>query len=145
MVNSAKSVLLPRMKNNVRQITGFLLLGIYLAVASPLQELLKLPVLIEHFQEHLREKPQTSVLGFVILHYFSGSPHDSDYERDMQLPFKTLEVTAFSLAVADFAPESFATHIVPSLKQAGNPFRRSASSHPSHFWLCLPNLRKYKR
>lgn len=138
MVNSAKSVLLPRMKNNVRQITGFLLLGIYLAVASPLQELLKLPVLLEHFQEHLREKPQTSVLGFVILHYFSGSPHDSDYERDMQLPFKTLEVTAFSLAVADFAPESFATHIVPS-PEASRQSLPPVCQFPSKPFLAMPS------
>lgn len=28
-------------------------------------------------------------LAFLDMHYMHGSPHDDDYDRDMQLPFKT--------------------------------------------------------
>lgn len=83
------------------------MLSVYLAAATPLHELCKLPALLDHFQEHRREDPTISVLGFIVLHYLSGSPRDADYARDMQLPFKTLEITPLGLAAAHHLPTSF--------------------------------------
>lgn len=69
----------------------------YLAAATPMMELFKLPILVEHYHEHQQESPAISVLEFLFLHYFNGNPRDADYDRDMQLPFKTLEVAPFAL------------------------------------------------
>jgi hypothetical protein len=68
---------------------------------TELHQLLKFPVLTQHFAEHKKQNPETSILSFVILHYFSGTLHDKDYEKDMQLPFKTADCAAainFALA-----------------------------------------------
>ncbi len=51
--------------------------------------MLKLPVVFEHFAEHKKEDKNITFLQFLAIHYLHGSPKDADYDRDMQLPFKT--------------------------------------------------------
>lgn len=51
-------------------------------------ELLKLPVVFQHYQEHKQLNKDLTLLEFLDIHYMHGSPHDTDYDRDMQLPFK---------------------------------------------------------
>lgn len=53
-------------------------------------ELLKLPVLLEHFGEHRQRSPEVSFFQFLSMHYAQADTTDQDHERDMQLPFKTL-------------------------------------------------------
>jgi len=89
----------------------------YLAAATPLMELFKLPILIEHYCEHQQESPDISVAEFLFLHYFNGNPRDADYDRDMQLPFKTLEVTAFALVAVHFPTETIALHTISTPAQ----------------------------
>ena len=56
---------------------------------TELHQVLKLPVLVQHYFEHKAENKNITLGGFIVLHYFSGNPVDDDYARDMQLPFKT--------------------------------------------------------
>jgi hypothetical protein len=69
-------------------------LSIYLFGATPLGELLKIPLLIEHFVEHKSENKSISFFTFLKMHYFNGDPHDADYEKDMKLPFKTISINS---------------------------------------------------
>jgi len=66
----------------------------------------KLPVVFQHYIEHKKEDKNISMLAFLHLHYLCGSPKDKDYERDMQLPFKS---SSFCIAasIADFVPLTF--------------------------------------
>ncbi|MBK9337020.1 MAG: hypothetical protein IPM98_10715 [Lewinellaceae bacterium] len=118
---------------NNRYITGLFLLALYVATATPLAELIKVPVLFEHYQEHRQESPDISVLDFFLIHYFNGNKRDADYSRDMQLPFKTIEAASAALAVvqypADWAisdtpnPSPLRKQILPaSLLSPPNPF-----------------------
>ena len=66
----------------------FLLLN-FLFASTEAHQLLKLPLVFEHYAEHRKEDRNMSFLEFLVMHYLSGSPRDADYERDMQLPFKT--------------------------------------------------------
>lgn len=50
---------------------------------------LKLPKIFEHFAEHKLEDKNISFFEFLAIHYMHGSPKDKDYDKDMQLPFKT--------------------------------------------------------
>ncbi|RYZ24382.1 MAG: hypothetical protein EOP49_45820 [Sphingobacteriales bacterium] len=59
---------------------------------SELPQLLKIPVFIEHFQEHQQRDPGTTVWGFIAEHYQGKFVVDDDYQRDMQLPFRTTNV-----------------------------------------------------
>jgi hypothetical protein len=69
-------------------VTIFFLL-IYLLSVTEAHQLLKIPVVFEHFAEHKKDDKSISFFGFLQMHYMQGSKKDKDYERDMQLPFKT--------------------------------------------------------
>lgn len=86
-----------------------------LLAQSPLQQLLKLPVLLEHFTEHrIRSHGETSFFEFIHHHYFTTHPDDGDTDRDQQLPFRTSEVIMMGSTVMvpeqilpDFEPPVF--------------------------------------
>jgi hypothetical protein len=66
-----------------------LLLFLYLTSATEFNQLLKLPVLIAHFNEHRELDQQLSLAGFLYMHYTDHDLNDNDQDRDMQLPFKS--------------------------------------------------------
>lgn len=71
-----------------------LLLGFYLLSCTELQELAKLPVLVQHYFEH---KSLDSGITFssYLVHHYNDVPHtDNDGARDNQLPFKTHDICA---------------------------------------------------
>lgn len=72
----------------MKKMMSIFFLSVYLTAFTSLKEVWKLPVLIEHFMEHRAQDPSISFLAFLDMHYMHGSPHDADYDRDMQLPFK---------------------------------------------------------
>lgn len=65
-------------------------LSIYLVSTTELCELLKMPILIEHFLEYKQQDPEYSLVSFLLVHYsnhLEDHPHDEDYEQDIKLPF----------------------------------------------------------
>lgn len=52
-------------------------------------ELLKLPLLVEHYIEHQQENSNLTIWGFLCIHYQGKDVFDSDYDKDMKLPFKS--------------------------------------------------------
>lgn len=72
----------------VRKLTGILLISVYMLSFAELHNLLKIPVLLEHFKEHKQEDPSISFWSFIKLHYFDPIVVDDDYQRDQQLPFR---------------------------------------------------------
>lgn len=65
---------------------------------------MKLPVLVQHFLEHREKDPDTTLAAFLTEHYAAIDVVDDDYDRDMQLPFKSAEYTL--LSVIPFIPQS---------------------------------------
>jgi hypothetical protein len=61
---------------------------------------LKLPLLIEHYEEHKEENKGLTFLGFLEMHYAQNTPQDGDYDKDMKLPFKS--TTTSNLASISF-------------------------------------------
>lgn len=55
-------------------------------------QLLKLPILIQHFSEHKALDPTISFTDFLSMHYWGEDIDDNDYDRDMKLPFKKFEI-----------------------------------------------------
>lgn len=77
--------------------TPIFFLLLFTLAQTELHQLLKLPVLVEHFREHLLRDPQKSFISYLVEHYRDDSDPDNDYQRDMQLPFKTADcITAIS-------------------------------------------------
>jgi hypothetical protein len=73
----------------LKKASAILFLTIYLFSTTEAHQLLKLPIIFQHFQEHQNESKNITFLQFLDMHYMHGSPKYADYERDMQLPFKT--------------------------------------------------------
>jgi hypothetical protein len=61
---------------------------VYLFSTTELHELIKLPLLIEHFAEH-RQNQHITLWQFLYIHYAMGDVKDADYDKDMKLPFKS--------------------------------------------------------
>ncbi len=61
---------------------------VYLFSTTEFYQLLKLPVVAAHYMEHKRNSSHITIAQFLRIHYLMDIK-DADYERDMQLPFKT--------------------------------------------------------
>jgi len=73
----------------LKQYIAIFFLSAYLLSTTQLHELLKLPVLVEHFIEHKQQDPKMNFLEFLCMHYAHGNVRDADYDKDMRLPFKS--------------------------------------------------------
>ena len=71
-----------------RKLVAILFLSIIVSSSTELHQLLKIPILVEHFIEHRQEDYKISFIDFLKIHYHSNPVKDKDYDRDMQLPFK---------------------------------------------------------
>jgi hypothetical protein len=72
----------------VKSIAGILLISIYLLSFAEFHNLLRIPVLVEHFKEHRQLDVEISFWSFIKLHYIDPLVVDDDYQRDNQLPFR---------------------------------------------------------
>jgi hypothetical protein len=82
-----------------RIIAGFLLFT-FLFTQTELHQLLKFPMLVEHYLEHRAANRNISVSVFLAMHYLNDSPADKDHDRDMQLPFKSTDCCAAAVTFA---------------------------------------------
>jgi hypothetical protein len=73
----------------LRKYVTILLMSLYLLGATEAYQLLKMPYLIEHYKTHKQFNPALSFSTFIDIHYFENQTYDSDYQQDMQLPFKS--------------------------------------------------------
>ena len=53
-----------------------------------LDQLWKLPTLIQHFKEHNQRDSKVSMAEFLSMHYWGKDINDNDQAQDQQLPFK---------------------------------------------------------
>jgi hypothetical protein len=73
----------------VKKLFAILLLFIYLISLTELSQLVKLPILVEHFIEHKEKNSNLSLWEFLNMHYAQSDDHDGDRDKDMKLPFKS--------------------------------------------------------
>ena len=64
-------------------------LFIYLFSTTELSQLLKVPLLIEHYIEHRETNNQFTLIEFLFFHYAVDHGQDDDHENDLELPFKS--------------------------------------------------------
>ena len=60
-------------------------LFLYINSNTEFHEMLRMPILFEHFSEHKQKVSDISFWDFLVMHYKSDVSHDAD---DNQLPFK---------------------------------------------------------
>ncbi|MNN61431.1 hypothetical protein D3C81_1766640 [compost metagenome] len=75
----------------MKRLLAICFLTIYIASATEISQLLRFPLLIEHYFEHKEKNPTMSVLDFLKVHYkgdhLQNHPNDDDYDKDQRLPF----------------------------------------------------------
>ena len=68
---------------------AYIFLAIYLLGATELSQLLKIPLLIEHYTEHKLDNGNLSILSFMYMHYVGDDGDTTDEQKDQNLPFKS--------------------------------------------------------
>lgn len=76
----------------MKKIIAILFLSVYLLAVTRLNELLKLSVLVEHFNETEKNGSTVTFFQFLKMHYLTDDLNDKDNDRDMQLPFKSNDI-----------------------------------------------------
>ncbi len=107
----------------MKKATAIFLLSIYLLSSTEMKQLMKVPLLFQHYKEHKALDGNISFMQFLRIHYHDATIIDNDYARDMQLPFKShdvchsntstaLTVTFFPVAVEKPTPLAVQKHII---------------------------------
>lgn len=87
-----------------------LFLGAYLISSTELRQLLKFPMLLQHYTEHKAANQSLSLLQFLAMHYNDEDIIDLDYSKDQQLPFKSMNgYTGATLSISE--PTTFFIHL----------------------------------
>jgi hypothetical protein len=104
------------------------LLFLYLTSFTEFSEILRLPILLEHYREHQSKVEDLSFMEFLTMHYETDVAHD---ETDNSLPFKGHDHSCCS-----------ATVILPIQKLALNEVTpNSAQAYSSYYLQHKPALR----
>jgi len=82
----------------VKKFLPILFLSIYLISATELSQLLKMPLLVQHYLEHKEENHSITIWQFLYMHYALENAKDTDI-KDTKLPFKTSTNVAYSIAL----------------------------------------------
>ncbi len=69
--------------------TSIILSALIVILSTDFEQILRSPVLIEHYLEHRRSTPQLEVLDFLTLHYGAACDSDDDQSADESLPYKS--------------------------------------------------------
>ncbi|WP_345210353.1 hypothetical protein [Mucilaginibacter gynuensis] len=72
----------------MKKVCLYILFILVIADNASLGQLIKLPVLFEHYAEHQQLNGNISVMKFLSMHYWGQDLPDNDDDRDNQLPFK---------------------------------------------------------
>jgi hypothetical protein len=80
----------------MKRIIALTFLTFFLISLTEVQQLLKLPILVEHFSEHHEKDTKITLWKFLCMHYSSETINDGDFEKDSKLPFKTIDTNSSS-------------------------------------------------
>lgn len=73
----------------VKKFISIIILATYLCSFTEFNELLKLPLLLEHFSKHNAQNKSLSFSEFLCMHYLDTHDNDGDDDSDRSLPFKS--------------------------------------------------------
>lgn len=112
----------------------YLFILTYLCTFTEVRQLSKLPNLIEHYISHKALDGEMSVFAFFKMHYIDEQIKDSDYLKDMKLPFKTHDFSGISITL-NIPPEKATISLRRNLVfvDDSNNFSYSEKYYPSVF------------
>jgi hypothetical protein len=104
------------------------LLALYLTSFTEVHEVLRLPLLFEHYAEHKLQVNDMSFVEFLVMHYETDVAHD---DHDNQLPFKALGHSFAAQAIALPIQKTIVFEIAP-LTTVSHSFHYTEVSFSSH-------------
>ena len=80
----------------MNKLIAYFLISVFMCANTSIGQLLKVPNLIEHFNEHKNELTTDSIsfIDYIISHYSKNAENNHDHE---DLPFKTLDNSSSTL------------------------------------------------
>ena len=82
----------------MKRIVAISFLCIFLLGKTEFVQILRVSALIEHFLEHNHLDPKINLWEFFSIHYANSKTIDSDFKKDMNLPFKSnINLISFDL------------------------------------------------
>ena len=69
-------------------------------------QLLRLPYLMQHFQQHRAVDPGMDIGKFLKIHYLRPISGNNDFKQDRQLPFRNTDCRLINTTVYVYAPVS---------------------------------------
>ena len=73
----------------MKKLISILLISSFLISLTEFYQILKFPILVEHFKEHKTLNEGTTFWSFLLMHYSDNDVKYADYDKDMRLPFKS--------------------------------------------------------
>lgn len=112
-------------------------LFVYLFSSTELSELLKMPLLLEHYAEHQEKSKSLSFADFLYMHYIDYKNHSDD--KDSDLPFQS---QTHSEMIQFYVPLTPSNYLVTNLQlsdfdEKGNFYNVNSlhsSSYLSSIW-----------
>jgi len=106
----------------LRKFVAILFLSVFLFTNTELRQLLKFPVLVEHYFEHKEKNGHLTIWQFLHMHYASGDTPDADYDKDMKLPFKSHADCAHNTFSVCLPQQHFSIQVRPPVFFEGGQF-----------------------
>ncbi len=99
----------------MKRILAIAFLSLYLFSTTEFHELLKLPAMASHYQEHQKEMPNITFWKFICIHYTQGEVQDHDHDKDMKLPFKTHDGCSSASFISLIPEQKYTVHHMTAL------------------------------
>lgn len=84
----------------MKKLIAIVLVSAYLISTTELYQVLKLPLLAQHFNEHKSLNTGTTFWDFLVMHYTNNDIKYADHDQDMRLPFKSSEGSVNTISLS---------------------------------------------
>lgn len=91
----------------MKRFTGILLLSLHVLAFTECRQLLRIPYLMQHFQQHCAADPGMNIAVFIKIHYFEPLAVTDDFKQDQQLPFRSVDCHLLNTTVYLNEPVSY--------------------------------------
>ena len=121
----------------MKRFGAILFLLLYLYAGTESKQLIKVLFLVDHYTEHKATTKNISFFEFLYMHYAGDDHNNNDNDRDMQLPFKSFDNSAF-LSSVDLPPctgnPHFRVDMITELYSSDPVNAALPSSLPDSIW-----------
>ena len=88
----------------MKRLTGILLLSLHILAFTECHQLLRIPYLMQHFQQHRAADPNMNFSAFIKIHYLGPVMVTDDFKQDQQLPFRSVDCHMLNTTVCIYEP-----------------------------------------